>query len=987
MRQRWLLLTMVGLFIAPVPAQVWLDAPNQVVPSSSVPIRLSWGRHRQPVTLSVYRTEKVVVRNGKPVLQKDLRDLVFQKQVMPERRRYWTMVPVPLLETGVYVAEVQDGKEKERQTIVVTRLLLVTKKSPQRLLAFTADAASGKPISNCLVIVSDLKGKRLAEATTNQQGLALLNLSEEDVLVEALAPDGSLARLDARSAFYQRYTVYLYTDRPIYRPNQRVHFKGIVREWRGDDYYPVTDKPVQVLVRDPEDREIARFKLTTNRFGSFAGTVELPERAPLGYYGIVATIDEEEHFCDFLVEEYRKPEFQVTLKADKPYYVLGDIAIVRIKVTYFFGAPVANGQATYMVSVSPLWWSPFDEEDEVAPYYYSGEFVLRRTIRLDERGEAEVVIPTDILLKRRPYDALMTVRCMVTDQSNRTFSAVTTARLYRAAFRIAVTKDKFLYRRGETAVVRIKTEDLEGKPVSVSLWVALEHERWSAKTHRWERIVVEKRSVTTDQGGEATVNFALLREGYFRIACWGQDEKGRMTSDATWLWIAERGDFDYNYPSLEVLTDKRRYLIGETAQVLVNANRKNVWVLVTVEGRELMNAFVMPLPHQSATFSLPITAQMRPGCWLCVGYVWDGNFISASRSLLVPCPEKFLQVHIATDKTTYQPRETVRYQISIRDAEGNPVRTEFSLGVVDEAIYALMPDMTPDIRRFFYSLPENRVATDWRWVETTPARFAAAFREKARQGLVTAGAFQKVKEEEVRRRFEDTAFWAPFVETDERGEAVVEVPLPDNLTTWRATVRAISLTTQVGSAIQKIRATKPLLVRLQLPRFLTQRDVVKALTVVHNNTDEPQTVYVGLKAKGAQVSLPRPVSSAESSLQLVRADGAPEQKAEIAPHSAHTFAWWVTVPEVPANGKAVFTAAVASESGLTDAVELSVPVKPRGVEVIHAKAGITEEVATVTLQVPPDAIVPGSYIEVRLSPSLLGPILGSLEYLVGYPYG
>lgn len=117
---------------------------------------------------------------------------------------------------------------------------------------------------------------------------------------------------------------------------------------------------------------------------------------------------------------------------------------------------------------------------------------------------------------------------------------------------------------------------------------------------------------------------------------------------------------------------------------------------------------------------------MRSGFWLHVGYVSEGKFVSAHQALTVPWSGKFLTITVAMDKTTYQPRETVRYRISARDAEGKPAQAELSLAVVDEAIFSLMPDRTPNIRSFFFGLPDNYVETDWRWVETAPLRYAQA---------------------------------------------------------------------------------------------------------------------------------------------------------------------------------------------------------------------------------------------------------------------
>ena len=57
----------------------------------------------------------------------------------------------------------------------------------------------------------------------------------------------------------------------------------------------------------------------------------------------------------------------------------------------------------------------------------------------------------------------------------------------------------------------------------------------------------------------------------------------------------------------------------------------------------------------------------------------------------------------------------------------------------------------------------------------------------------------------MRSQFSDTAFWKAQVTTDADGQAVVAVPLPDNLTTWRLTALAVTADTQVGQATNESR--------------------------------------------------------------------------------------------------------------------------------------------------------------------------------------
>ncbi len=87
---------------------------------------------------------------------------------------------------------------------------------------------------------------------------------------------------------------------------------------------------------------------------------------------------------------------------------------------------------------------------------------------------------------------------------------------------------------------------------------------------------------------------------------------------------------------------------------------------------------------------------------------------------------------------------------------------------------------------------------------------------------------------DVRTNFVDALIWKAHVVTDENGKAKVEFKIPDNLTTWRTTVRGITKTTDVGQKVNKFISRKDLLVRMETPRFFRQDDEVVISTIVHN---------------------------------------------------------------------------------------------------------------------------------------------------------
>src|ERR1044072_780740 len=114
-----------------------------------------------------------------------------------------------------------------------------------------------------------------------------------------------------------------------------------------------------------------------------------------------------------------------------------------------------------------------------------------------------------------------------------------------------------------------------------------------------------------------------------------------------------------------------------------------------------------------------------------------------------------------------KPSDSTTFAVRTRDGQGQPVAAEVSLGVVDEAIYSLRADNTPDPHAVFYGRRPK-------WV-TTVVSFPVLY----------YGGASKNERQEVRRNFRDVAFWAPTVLTDASGAASVGFRYPENLTTRR----------------------------------------------------------------------------------------------------------------------------------------------------------------------------------------------------------
>jgi len=206
------------------------------------------------------------------------------------------------------------------------------------------------------------------------------------------------------------------------------------------------------------------------------------------------------------------------------------------------------------------------------------------------------------------------------------------------------------------------------------------------------------------------------------------------------------------------------------------------------------------------------------------------------------------------------------------------------------------------------------------------------------------------------------------VSTGSDGKATVKFTLPDNLTTWRATARAITADTRVGSAVQKTIARKDVIMRLEMPRFLTEGDTVTISGVVHNFLKSDKSTKITLDLNGAQLLDP----SAET-ITIPR-------------NGEHRVDWRVRADSI---GRLTLLAKALTDTE-SDAVEMSMEIVPHGLKQTTGNTtALTQNDAeqTFSLDLPLHPDVQARTLRIEASPSIAGTLFGALDYLTSYPYG
>lgn len=988
MKQIWSVLLLVAICIS-ANAQGYWDAyaPEDVFTTREQPfITVSGvGSHRLQVWVYQVDESKIVRHQLSAVSPITLRSkpvgapqTVLFKPPSSRRVYYARDVRLPRLPVGMYVVVVSDGRGRARGMLLwVSDVGLVVKYAPAgNMLARVVRLQDGKGVPGARVALYWSDNSPALQATTNAEGIVELPMrSEGNGMVWAFwgaHRAGAYVSIGALSP----YEEYLFTDRPVYRPGQKVYFKGIVRERVENDYRVPPFESATISLLDPENKQIGEQTVPIGGLGTFAGEFQLPTELLLGGYsfrvaywraGEQAPSYVSEYAGGFEVQEYRKPEFRVKMEPAQQVYIRGETVTFRLHADYYFGAPVSQARVRYYIYKRYLWeWE--EQADEYRELYESeereergyggyGELLTEGETATDEQGNAII----RILAGAHAEPCSYAVEAEVTDLSLRTEEASTSAQVYPAAVKLSWRSDAWWLEPGQTGRFQLRAVHPRTKqPLATAVKVAVYRVRWInlKQEGQWKReeIPLWSRVVRTDAQGVATVEFTPPQEGEYLLR-WAVTDSAGRTARSEYVIGAYtslyRGEALGARQTLEVSLDRRNYLPGQPAKVLIRSSVPDAEVWFTVEGRKLFASRVVRLRNGVGVVELPAEWQHAPNAFVSANLVNRKTLIRVQRLWRVAPKGKLLQVEVIPSKERYLPNEEAVYTIRTRDEEGKPVSAEVALGVVDEAIYAVVPDYTTDIRKFFWGATPNAVNT------------SISFGREYAAGAAKEMADREI-EERIRRRFEDTAFWNPAVVTDSNGEAQVRFPMPENLTEWRATARAVTADTAVGTVRSYAKTFKPLLVRLQTPRFLTQGDRPVISGVVHNYTEKAQDVLVSL-----QVSEPLRIVEGQS------------RRVTLPPQGQVSVDW---VVESGSSGEATLTLTARSADKF-DGMELNLPVYPRGVPRMVAFASVVEGAVEKRFNVASQR-APGSLsMVVRIAPSWFGTAIGVLDAIVKYPYG
>ncbi len=906
--------------------------------------------------------------------------------------------------------------------VVVSNVQLTFKISATDALVWAIDLRTGTPLPNAPVTLYLEDGSTLVSGQTDADGIFRTTFDPlKDPYSAVYAALGQPGQDTFGMTFSSWYSgvgpwdfginantarpgldLYLYTDRPIYRPGQTVYFRAVVRKAYNGRYTPADIASLPLKILGNEGRELANLELPLTAFGAVHGQFVLPKDAQPGYYSIGSPLVSDV-YLGFQVANYRKPEINLEVSFPAEQVQAGDPLSAAINARYFFDAPGGN---------LPLHWALYANRlDFNLPGYQVGpeDTSWLEAFRMPSFGSGLGELISEGDAKTNPdgtlaldlgkagssaqpknYRQRYTLEVTLTDESGLPVTTRSTTLVNPDKFYIGARPDAWVIEAGKQIGFDIQTVDWAQNP-SGNLKLRADFQKviyvrsdpapndpFQMPQFTPQYTSVGSTDFTTSPDGQARLSFTPPEPGTYMLDVFDPAlPQGQGTRTQVLLWVGGAGQAIWpNLPNsrLRMTADRDSYQPGDTAQIFIpNPYGTEVQALLTVERSIIISHQILKIGTEGYNLVLPLTNDDAPNIILSLTMLGRDSggtpdFRQSYINLPVKPVEQELKVTLLSQPERAGPGDQVQFEIQVTDSAGNPVQGEFSLAVVDKAVLALADPNSEDILKAFYGEQPSGVRTS--------LTLAVYNRRLMNLPMGLGGGGGAEAPSVTRENFPDTAYWNAEIVTDANGKATVSMNLPDNLTTWQLDTRGMTLDTRVGQAQGQVVSTKDLLVRPVTPRFLVANDHLQVSTVVQNNSTADLQVQVSLQANGFKLD------DAGQQTQALSLPAGGRARVE----------WWGIAQDVPsvdlvfsADGQDSagnsFKDAARPALGALPVLRFVTPQTFRTSGILESSDGVQEQVS-----LPRSYQATSGSLDIELSPSLASAMLRALDALDSQPF-
>lgn len=812
---------------------------------------------------------------------------------------------------GTYLVglrRLDSGKERSWMRIQVTDLSLSTAEEPLNVHFAVTSLSTSQPVPGALIHLEGTysesgkldEWRLFAEGTTGADGIfswnapggdssgrrhwtvrrIVVSKGDDTLVLDPAAPPQHYADnqwfdsedpwlqwayedLDARGPD-DEYLCHIFTERPVYRPEETVHIKGYLRR-RSQGVLARIPMDGYVVVNSPAGVEF-RYPVTLNANGSFYYAFS-EKNLPTGEYSAHWEDAKRNRYGNvaFRMEAYRVPQFEVQLHSDDRVPLDREFS-VKLTASYYAGGTVAGQPVQWRVTQFPYTWIPKNPKGLTGFNFSSdgrfsnvGDFDatprLEKQDTTDEKGGSEILLNPALEATSQPRSYV--VEATVTGPDDQTVTA-TRSIAALPPFVLGLRVPRYLEQATaiEPQIIAVGPDEklLSGTVVTVRLlnrqWHSLLRESdFSDGVARYTTDVVDEKvfetTVTTEKK-PITVSLPVKHAGVYIVELESRDRLDRAQTIAIDLYAGGDEPVTWAKPSTPVFSvamDRENYDPGMTASLVLKSPYQQATALVIVEAPDGNHYQWIPVKGGVATFTLPIVNTFAPnvpvhfillrgripGVQAAPGEVNDlGKPATMAATAWVKVNPVDNRINIKLDyPAKARPSEKIQIKVQLSTPQNQPLPGEVTLWLVDQAVLALGKEQLLDpVPAFITAVKSYLEIHDTRNMAFGYLPFSES--PGGDQAEEESNLLEKVT---VRRNFKTVPYYNPDIAVGPDGSATITVELPDNLTNFKIRAKAVSGDQRFGFATGQLAVRLPVIIQPALPRFVRPGDAFTAAAI------------------------------------------------------------------------------------------------------------------------------------------------------------
>ncbi|MBA3770281.1 MAG: hypothetical protein H0X08_07270, partial [Blastocatellia bacterium] len=543
---------------------------------------------------------------------------------------------------------------------------------------------------------------------------------------------------------------FVFDDRKMYKPKEEVSVKGYIRRITGGELGDVEGLGGATMnyawaAKDARDADIASGTVTTNPFGAFDFKFALTDNLNLGDARIEFTEQGSttvSHTHSFSVQEFRRPEFEVTAKVETsaPHFVK-ESAMLSVDAKYYAGGGLANADTNWTVTATPTnytppnrddytfgtwtpWWRVYEHDSYASRGHYGvGQTQYFKGVT-DASGRHLLKIDFESVKPARPY--AISASASVQDVNRQTWAGQTSLLVHPANLYVGIKTPRTFVQKGESIVVDSIVTDLDGNLVAnrdVEITALLKD--WIFEKGSWKETPVdEQRCALRSSESAQRCSFVAKAGGRYTIIATVMDDRGRPNESQFTVWVAggkTPPKRNVEQEQVEIIPSKKDYAPGDVAELLVMAPFTPAEGVLTLRRDGIVKVERFSMKDSSITLKIPLDEKYLPNITAQVDLVGSAPrtndkgetdtklanrpaYATGQINLPISTASRKLTVTAEPLEKTLIPGGSTKVNVAVKDHGGEPVaNSEVAIVVVDESVLALSRYSVADPLVTFYS--------------------------------------------------------------------------------------------------------------------------------------------------------------------------------------------------------------------------------------------------------------------------------------------